>query len=121
MDLKVLYEDEDVVVEMGPHDDEIPELVMELFKKKQKPLTWQELRQYFSAIIGEDRLRRALRQLVNEERLVQLNRNTYADPDILTPELIEDLQAKRKVSLARARHFWYSINKKRRRARAGIN
>jgi hypothetical protein len=115
MDLKVLYEDEDVVVEMGPHDDEIPELVMDLFKKRKKPLTWQELRHHFSAVIGEDRLRRALRQLVNEERLVQLNRNTYADPDILTPELIEELQAKRRLSSARARYFWYAMKEKKRK------
>ncbi len=113
MDLKVLYEDEDVVVEMGPHDDEIPELIMDLFKKRKKPLTWQELRQHFSAIIGEDRLRRALRQLVNDGRLVQLNRNTYADSDILTPELIEELQAKRRLSATRARYFWYSMRRRR--------
>ena len=98
MKLKVLYEDEDVIVEMGPHDNEIPELVMDLFKKEKKPLTWQKLREHFSAVIGEDRLRRALRKLINEGRLVQLNRNTYADPDTLTPETLEELEAKRRLS-----------------------
>ncbi len=117
MDLKVLYEDDEIVVEMGPHDDEIPELVMDLFKQKKKPLTWQQLREHFSAIIGEDRLRRALRQLVNEERLIQLNRNTYADPETLTPELIEELEAKRRISASRARYFWYGA----RRRKMGIN
>ncbi len=98
MKLKVIYEDEDVIVEMGPHDNEIPELVMDLFKKEKKPLTWQQLREYFSAVIGEDRLRRALRQLINEGKLVQLNRNTYADPESLTPEVLEELEAKRRFS-----------------------
>lgn len=107
MDLKVIYEDNDVIVEMGPHDNEIPELVMDLFKKQKRPLTWQQLREHFSAVIGEDRLRRAIRQLVNEGKLIQLNRNTYADPDSLTPEIIEELEAKRKVNLRRGM-YWYA-------------
>lgn len=113
MKLKSIYEDDDVIVEVGPHDDEIPELIMDLFKKKQRPLTWQQLREHFSAIIGEDRLRRALRQLVNSERLVQLNRTTYADPETLTPELIEELEAKRRISSARARNYMYDAIKKK--------
>lgn len=107
MDLKVIYEDNDVIVEMGPHDNEIPQLVMDLFKKEKKPLTWQQLREHFSAVIGEDRLRRAIRQLVNEGKLIQLNRNTYADPDSLTPEMIEELEAKRKLHLRRGM-YWYA-------------
>ena len=110
MDLKVIYEDNDVIVEMGPHDNEIPELVMDLFKKEKKPLTWQQLREHFSAVIGEDRLRRAIRQLVNEGKLIQLNRNTYADPDSLTPEIIEELEAKRKLHLRRGT-YWYQRNR----------
>jgi len=92
---KVIYEDDELVVEMGPHDDEIPELIMEEFRKERKPLTWQRLRERFSASIGEDRLRRALRQLVHSGKLVQLNRNTYADPESLPPELLEDLESKK--------------------------
>jgi hypothetical protein len=113
MKLKEIYEDEEVVVEVGPHDDEIPELIMDLFKKKQRPLTWQQLREHFSAIIGEDRLRRALRQLVSEERLVQLNRTTYADPETLTPEIIEELENKRRISSTRARNYIYDVMKKK--------
>uniref|UniRef100_A0A7J3ZK65 Uncharacterized protein n=1 Tax=Fervidicoccus fontis TaxID=683846 RepID=A0A7J3ZK65_9CREN len=94
---KIIYEDEEVIVEMGPHDDEIPELIMRLFKEGMKPLTWQRLREHFSALIGEDRLRRALRHLVNTGQLVQLNRNTYADPDTLTPEILEEIELKRSI------------------------
>jgi hypothetical protein len=104
--LKVLYEDEDVIVEMGPHDNEIPELIMDYFKQERKPLTWQKLREHFSATIGEDRLRRALRHLVNEGRLVQLNRNTYADPESLDPEILEELEAKWRLS-GRRRNVGY--------------
>ncbi len=111
MDLKVLYEDDEVIVEMGPHDNEIPDLVMDLFKKEKKPLTWQKLREHFSAVIGEDRLRRALRQLVNEGRLIQLNRNTYADPDSLTPEILEELEAKRRIT-ARRSMYWYRMRRR---------
>jgi len=112
MKLKSIYEDEDVVVEVGPHDDEIPELIMDLFKKTKRPMTWQQLREHFSAVIGEDRLRRALRQLVKEERLVQLNRTTYADPDTLTPEMIEELEAKRRIYSSRARSYLYESMKR---------
>ena len=94
---KIIYEDEEVIVEMGPHDDEIPGLIMELFRKEKRPLTWQKLREHFSASIGEDRLRRALRHLVNSGQLVQLNRNTYADPETLTPEILEEIEFKRSV------------------------
>ncbi|MCI4396428.1 MAG: hypothetical protein JHC28_02585 [Thermoprotei archaeon] len=112
MKLKSIYEDEDVVVEVGPHDDEIPGLIMDLFKRKKRPMTWQQLREHFSAVIGEDRLRRALRQLVKEEKLVQLNRTTYADPDTLTPEMIEELEAKRRIYSARARGYLYESMKR---------
>jgi len=81
---KVIYEDEDVIVMTGPHDNEIPELIMKLFKKEKRPLTWRQLREHFSGSVGEDRLRRALRQLVNEGRLVRLDQNTYADPELPT-------------------------------------
>lgn len=96
--LKVIYEDNDIIVEMGPHDNEIPDLIMDYFKQERRPLTWQRLREHFSATIGEDRLRRALRNLVNEGRLVQLNRNTYADPETLDPHVIEELEAKWRIT-----------------------
>lgn len=95
--LKVIYEDEDVIVQTGPHDNELPSLILDYFKQEKRPVTWQRLREHFSAVIGEDRLRRALRQLVLDGRLVQLNRNTYADPEFLDPEILEELEAKRRI------------------------
>lgn len=107
----MIYEDDEILVEMGPHDDEIPELLLERFRSEGKPIAWQKLREYFSASIGEDRLRRALRQLVNEGKIIQLNRNTFAAPEVLPPELLEDLEYKRML-----RGRWGYYGEYRRRA-----
>ncbi len=61
---KVVYEDTDVIVELAPRDEELPEMVLETIKNKGRPMFFDELVKEFSGIAGEDRLRRAVNHLL---------------------------------------------------------
>ncbi len=63
-ELRVMYEDEDVVVMKAPTDEELEVLVKDIIKKKNRPMTWKELREVFSGTAGEDRLRKVLIRLM---------------------------------------------------------
>ena len=56
LDLKVLYEDEELVVMKAPTDEELMELVYKFIRSKGRPVTWKELREAFSGTAGEERL-----------------------------------------------------------------
>jgi len=88
--LKVLYEDEEIVVMKAPHDDELVELVYQFIVEKGRPVTWKELREAFSGIAGEDRLRKALHVLREEGRIIELRGGRYATPDM--PGALEEYQ-----------------------------
>lgn len=113
MRLRVLYEDKDVVVMKAPHDKELEELVVEVIRDSGKPLNWRSLREEFSGIAGEDRLRRALYNLISRGELIELPGNTYALPDMVTPEQMGQLLARKK------RFYWY-FGRRRKRALKGV-
>lgn len=68
---KVLYEDNDVVVEIAPRDIELPDMVYEAIKNKGKPVFFNELVKEFSGIAGEDRVRRAVSHLLALKKIVE--------------------------------------------------
>jgi len=78
--LRKLYEDEDVVVFKAPTDEELEKLVVETIKEKGRPLSWKELRQVFSGIAGEDRLRKVLIKLIERDQLIELPDGTFGLP-----------------------------------------
>ncbi len=90
MRLSVLYEDEEIVVMKAPHDDELVQLVYEFIVEKGRPVTWKELREAFSGIAGEDRLRKALHVLREKGMIVELRGGRYATPDM--PGVEEELK-----------------------------
>ncbi len=92
--LKVLYEDDEVVVMKAPTDEELVELVYKFIKSKGRPVTWKELREEFSGTAGEDRLRRALIRLRREGLVVELRGGRYATPDM--PGVMEELEERRR-------------------------
>lgn len=94
VDLKVLYEDEELVVMKAPTDEELVELVYKYIRNKGRPVTWQELREAFSGIAGEDRLRKALNKLRREGLIVDLKGSRYATPDM--PGVVEELEERRR-------------------------
>lgn len=119
LDLKVLYEDEEVVVMKAPTDEELVELVYKFIKSKGRPVTWKELRDEFSGTAGEDRLRRALSRLRREGLIVELRGGRYATPDM--PGVMEELEERRRRrALREAISLEFKLRGRRRRGgRAG--
>ena len=76
-DLKVVYEDEDVVVMRAPDDSELEKLVIKIIKKKGRPVTWGELRKELSGLAGEDRLRKVLVNLIEKDEVIEMIDGTF--------------------------------------------
>ncbi len=104
VELNILYEDDELVVMKAPHDDELVELVYNFIRQKGRPVTWKELRETFSGIAGEDRLRKALHKLREEGLIVELRGGKYATPDM--PGVIEELRERQRRRVLRE-FGWY--------------
>lgn len=68
---KLIYEDKDIVVELAPRNEEIPDLILETIRNKGYPVFFDELVSEFSGIIGEDRLRKAVSHLLALKKIVE--------------------------------------------------
>ncbi len=75
--LKVVYEDEDVLVIRAPDDSELEKLVIGIIKRKNRPVTWGELRKELSGLAGEDRLRKVLVKLIERDEIVEMIDGTF--------------------------------------------
>ncbi len=80
LNLEVLYEDNEVIVMKAPKDRELEELILKIIKEKGRPVSWKELREVFSGLAGEDRLRKALGNLIDKGKLVELPDGNFALP-----------------------------------------
>ena len=76
-DLKVVYEDEDLVVIRAPDDMELEKMVISIIRSKGRPVTWHELRKELSGIAGEDRLRKVLVKLIERDEIVEMIDGTF--------------------------------------------
>jgi hypothetical protein len=77
---RVVYEDEDIVVEIAPRDRELPDLVYEAIAKRGRPVSFDELVREFSGVVGEDRLRRAIGHLLALKKIVEFPDGTLGTP-----------------------------------------
>lgn len=82
--LEKLYEDDEIVVLAAPDDAELERLIINILSEKK--MKFKELKEAFSATAGEDRLRRALLKLMEENRVYELPDGSYT-------ARIEDLEA----------------------------
>ncbi len=82
---KKVYEDQDVVVTIAPRDEELGNVIVDTIREKGRPMTWEELREEFSGIAGEDRLRKALNKLVDTGILVEFPDGSYGLPGMELP------------------------------------
>jgi aspartokinase len=64
--LKVLYEDNDIVVVVAPHEDELEHIVSEILKDHGRPLSVKEIHRYLEAIASEEKIRKTLYKLVSK-------------------------------------------------------
>jgi len=76
----IIYEDEDIVVMRAPDDEELIELVKKKIAENGKPVSWKELRAYFSGLAGEDRLRKVLIKLIENDEVIEMPDGTFALP-----------------------------------------
>jgi len=76
---KKLYEDKRVIVVKGLTEKEIEDAVMD-FISSRGVASIHDLKIAFSNIVSEDRLRRILKRLVYDGRLVKLKKIYYAMP-----------------------------------------
>jgi len=68
--LKILHEDDDVVIATAPNEDQLMEIIRELISEK--PMNLREIHYILSGIASEDKIRRALMTLV-EQGLAVIN------------------------------------------------
>lgn len=78
--LEKLYEDDDVVVVKAPDDKKLVELIVDIIKRKGKPVSWSEFREALTGLAGEDRLRKTLAELVERGVVVELPDGCFALP-----------------------------------------
>ena len=71
-----IYEDEFLIVQKGYSQIEVNQIVLEYIRKK-GTVTFKEMRQAFTPLIGEDRLRKAIRDLINQGYVIQYKWKYY--------------------------------------------
>ena len=76
-ELRIIYEDEDVVVMQAPDDKGLEDLIISIIKRKGRPVTWKELRKELSGLAGEDRLRKVLISLIERDIVVEMIDGSY--------------------------------------------
>ncbi|WP_075049703.1 hypothetical protein [Ignicoccus islandicus] len=80
--LEKIYEDDEIVLLAAPDDIELEQLILNILQEKR--MKFKELKEVFSATAGEDRLRRALLKLLEENRIFELPDGSYtANPEEL--------------------------------------
>ena len=92
---KIIYEDEELELLSAPNDEEAKELIINIFREKNRPMTFQELREIFSATIGEDKLRRLLIRLREEGYLVLVRSKYYPVWLPETEKVLEEVKRRR--------------------------
>ncbi len=80
IEANIMYEDDDIIVMRAPDDEELVDLVKNKIKSSGKPLSWKELRAIFSGLAGEDRLRKVLIRLIENDELIEMPDGTFALP-----------------------------------------
>lgn len=64
INLRVLYEDPDVVVVTAPNEEELRRILLDLLRES--PMNLKELHSILSGLASEDKIRKALSTLMNQ-------------------------------------------------------
>ncbi|MEM4592324.1 MAG: hypothetical protein QW196_02885 [Sulfolobales archaeon] len=81
MKRRVLYEDEEVIVEKSPSNKELVEMIYELLEATGTTLTLEEIAREFSGYAGEDRVRAAVKHLLALGKIVEYPDGTLGTPN----------------------------------------
>jgi len=102
--LKKLYEDNDVEVYRSFDESELEEAIVDAIREAGRPLSWRELRSIFSGIAGEDRLKKILVKLINEDRIVEMPDGAFGLPEMVD-SYVPDPKVKRVRPLVPAKFY----------------
>ncbi|TRM73129.1 hypothetical protein DJ523_08100, partial [Sulfolobus sp. E5] len=70
-----VYSDKDVIVMTAPNEDELKQILLDLLNEK--PMNLKELHSMLSGIASEDKIRRALADLVEKGKINLLEDGKY--------------------------------------------
>jgi hypothetical protein len=73
--LQVVYDDKEVLVMTAPNEDELKEILLELLEEK--PMNLKELHSHLSGIASEDKIRRALTDLTEQQKIALMDDGKY--------------------------------------------
>ena len=93
--MKTIYVDNEIELMSAPNDKEAKELIIQLFKERNRPMTFKELREIFSGVIGEDKLRKLLIKLREEGYLILAKSRYYPTWLPETERVIEEVKKRR--------------------------
>lgn len=74
--LKILHEDDDVVLMTAPNEDQLMGIIRELLLYK--PMNIREIHTILSGIASEDKIRRAITSLIERGEIYATNDGRYA-------------------------------------------
>ena len=74
--LKILHEDDDIVLMTAPNEDQLMEIIRELISEK--PMNLREIHTILSGIASEDKIRKALMTLVEQGLAIVGDDGRYA-------------------------------------------
>lgn len=89
---EIVYEDDYMIIDRAPTDEELKRIVKEIIRERGKPVTWDELRRELSGIAGEDRLRRVLTDMIWDNEVVEMIDGSFGLPGMevtYVPRLIK--------------------------------
>ncbi len=73
--LKVVYEDPEIIVYTAPTEEELKDILLDLLRKHEK-MSIRDLHQYLSGLASEDKIRYALGKLM-KENIVGVDKDGY--------------------------------------------
>ncbi|MCQ4449246.1 MAG: hypothetical protein NO110_00925 [Sulfolobales archaeon] len=73
--LQVIYDDKEVLVMTAPNEDELKEILLDLLEER--PMNLKELHAHLSGIASEDKIRKALTELTEQQKVALMDDGKY--------------------------------------------
>lgn len=74
---RVIYEDDDIVVMIAPHEDELEGIIIDIMKTAGRPVTVKEIHSHLEATASEEKIRKTLYKLVRRGWVKQHHNGYY--------------------------------------------
>lgn len=79
----MLYEDEDVIVQVSPSDEEIKSMIKRIISKHGRPLYPVEIKNCIPYLVSIDRVKRLLKEMIEAGELVEMVDCTVGFPEMM--------------------------------------